>query len=119
MKQRIQTTGKRVLPENTPRRTLRCSHFWGDMDLVKYIAAAAVLLLLLLNLLSHYVSVVRYYGNGMEPTLSDREVLLVVKTQEVGEGDVIAFYYNNKVLVRRVVCEGGRELSIDAAGNVS
>lgn len=31
---------------------------------------------------------------------------------------MIAFHYNNKVLVRRVVCEGGKQLTIDSDGTV-
>lgn len=115
MRKRIQTTGKQTLSaQGQPLQRRR----GNGGQLFKAIAAGAVLLLLVLNLLSQFVSVVRYYGNGMEPTLSDREILLVVKTDQVEAGDVIAFYYNNKVLVRRVVCTGGAELDMDDAGNV-
>ncbi len=80
----------------------------------------AVLLgvMLLANLFTHVFMVVRYYGSGMEPALTDRQVLLMLKTDKVEQGDVIAFYYNNKVLVRRVICRGGQNFEMDRTGTV-
>lgn len=75
--------------------------------------------ILLLNLFTYLLHVVRYYGDGMEPTLSSGQTLLVLRTSRVSEGDVIAFYYNNKVLVRRVIGTGGSRVSIEKDGTVS
>ncbi len=80
-----------------------------------FLAAA----ILLLNLFTHVFPVVRYYGDGMEPSISNGEILLVSKVGSVEEGDIIAFYYNNKVLVRRVICTGGKQLTIEKDGTVS
>lgn len=83
---------------------------------------AAILLamaILVLNVFTHLLSVVSYYGDGMEPTLSSGATLLVSKVADVSEGDVVAFYYNNKVLVRRVICTGGKQISIDREGAVT
>ena len=74
---------------------------------------------LLLNVLTYAVSVVRYYGDGMEPTLQNGQILVIVKTQDVSAGDIIAFYYNNKTLVRRVICEGGKTIALDQSGAVT
>ena len=80
--------------------------------------AAALVAVILLNLFTHVFAVVRYYGDGMEPTLSGGQTLVLLRTDEVDEGDVIAFYYNNKILVRRVICEGGKQISISGDGTV-
>ena len=77
--------------------------------------AAAIVLL---NVFTHLLPVVRYYGDGMEPTLKSGQILLVSKTAKISEGDVVAFYYNNKVLVRRVVCTGGHQLTLEKDGTV-
>ena len=85
-------------------------------------AAALVLILVLVNLFSFTFSVVQYYGDGMEPSLQNRQILLIRKTdgaKKVEEGDIVAFYYNNNVLVRRVICAGGRVISIDDTGAVA
>lgn len=88
-------------------------HLW------KWIAAAVVLAVLLLNVFTHIFQVVSYNGSGMEPGLRGGQTLVLFKTQKVREGDVIAFYYNNQVLVRRVVATGGKQLEIDNQGTVS
>ena len=86
---------------------------------LKMIGAACVAVLLLVNLFTQVFMVVRYYGDGMEPTLTDRQLLIVRKTDKVSQGDIIAFYYNNKVLVRRVICEGGSTISVSDSGAVT
>ena len=74
---------------------------------------------LLLNLFTFIMPVVKYYGNSMSPTLEDGQILIVNKMSEVKSGDIVAFYYNNKVIVRRVVATGNQQISIDVFGAVS
>ena len=81
-------------------------------------ASLLLVVVVLINLFNHVLPVVRYYGDGMEPTLHSGQLLVLLKTERVQEGDVIAFYYNNKVLVRRVICDGGQQIAIDPAGTV-
>ena len=73
----------------------------------------------LLNLFTFIMPVVKYYGNSMTPTLDDGQILLVNKMAEIKSGDIIAFYYNNKVIVRRVVATGNNQVAIDVFGTVS
>lgn len=74
---------------------------------------------LLLNLFTFIMPVVKYYGNSMSPTLANGQILIVSKVTPVESGDIIAFYYNNKVIVRRVVATGNSQVSIDVFGTVS
>lgn len=74
--------------------------------------------LILVNLFTHVLQIVRYNGDGMEPNLSSGQTLVLLKTTNVSEGDIIAFYYNNQVLVRRVICLGGKQLDIETDGTV-
>lgn len=97
--------------KNNKNQVLR--HLW------KWIAAAVVLAILLLNIFTHVFQIVRYNGTGMEPSLQGGQVLAILKTQKVEEGDIIAFYYNNQILIRRVICEGGKQVEIDNSGIVS
>lgn len=85
----------------------------------RWLAAIALLAVLLVNLFTHVVQIVNYNGTGMEPNLQGGQTLVILKTQKVQEGDIIAFYYNNQVLVRRVICEGGKQLEIGQDGVVS
>lgn len=86
------------------------------LTIVSILLAVAIVLL---NVFTYLLNVVRYYGDGMEPTMSSGQVLLVARTHQVSEGDIIAFYYNNKVLVRRVICTEGKQVSISKDGTVS
>ena len=56
------------------------------------VAAAAVLVATLL------LPVLRIYGTSMTPTLDNGQIVVSVKTGELEPGDVVAFYYNNKIL---------------------
>ena len=88
-------------------------HLW------KWIVAAVVLAILLLNLFTHIFQIVNYNGTGMEPGLEGGQTLVIRKTQKVEKGDIIAFYYNNQILVRRVIAVGGEQIEIDEHGKVS
>ena len=77
------------------------------------VAAVAVLVS---NLL---FPVLRIYGVSMEPTLVNGNVVLAVRKGIYDRGDVIAFYYNNKILVKRVIGLPGEWVDIDENGEVS
>ena len=77
-----------------------------------------VALVILLNIFTHVFAIVRYFGNGMEPALRNGQTLILKRTENVKEGDIVAFYYNNQLLVRRVICEGGKQISIGKDGSV-
>ena len=65
-----------------------------------------------------FLPVFRIYGSSMTPTLVDGQVIVSVKEKNFQNGDMIAFYYNNKILVKRVIAHGGDWVDIDEDGNV-
>lgn len=77
------------------------------------VAAVTVLIATLL------LPVLRIYGFSMSPTLIDGDVVISLKGGTFERGEVIAFYYNNKILVKRVVGLPGEWIDIDSGGNVS
>ena len=85
---------------------------------LKYVFAILVTASLLLNLFTFGLPIVKYYGSSMSPTLEDEQILVVNKMLEINSGDIIAFYYNNKVIVRRVIATGNNQVTIDVFGNV-
>ena len=76
------------------------------------VAAIAVLVATL------WLPVMQTYGSSMTPTLDNGELILSLKSKELKQGDIIAFYYNNKVLVKRVIAGPGEWVDIDEAGTV-
>ena len=76
------------------------------------VAAVAVLVATLL------MPVLQIYGGSMTPTLADRDIVLSLKQSEFECGDVVAFYYNNKILVKRVIAKSGEWVDITPEGDV-
>jgi signal peptidase I len=76
------------------------------------VAAVAVLVATL------WLPVMQTYGNSMSPTLYNGEIIFSVKTSKPEQGDVIAFYYNNKVLVKRVIAGPGDWVDLKEDGTV-
>lgn len=76
------------------------------------VAAVAVLVATLL------LPVLRIYGSSMTPSLSEGDVVVSVKGMNFSRGDVVSFYYNNKILVKRVIAFQGEWVNIDDQGNV-
>lgn len=77
------------------------------------VAAVAILVATL------WLPVLQIYGNSMTPTLEAEDVVVSVKGMEFKPGDVLAFYYNNKILVKRLIALPGSWVDIDQDGNVT
>lgn len=90
------------------RRTLR-----STVNTLITVAAIAVLVATLL------LPVLQIYGSSMTPTLTDGDIVLSLKEADFERQDVIAFYYNNKILVKRVIARAGEWVNIDEEGNVT
>lgn len=76
------------------------------------VAAIAVLVAVLL------LPVLQIYGTSMTPTLEEGNIVVSVKGGSLKTGDICAFYYNNKILVKRVIAQSGEWVDIDDEGNV-
>lgn len=76
------------------------------------VAAVAVLVAVLL------LPVLQTYGDSMAPTLVEGDIVLSLKGGGFDTGDIIAFYYNNKILVKRVIAQAGQWVDIAEDGQV-
>lgn len=76
---------------------------------------AAALAIIISNV---FMPVLQVTGNSMAPTLEEGEILLANKNAKFNTGDIIAFYYNNKILVKRVIATAGDWINISADGTV-
>lgn len=75
-------------------------------------AAAAVLVAMMI------LPIFRIYGSSMNPTLEEGNVVAAVKNENMKQGDLVAFYFNNKILVKRVIATSGQWVNIDDDGTV-
>ena len=80
---------KRVKYNDRSRNTLK-----NTIYVLLVVAAIAVLVATL------FLPVLQIYGSSMTPTLHDGQLIVSVKEKEFEAGDIIAFYYNNKILVK-------------------
>jgi len=99
---------QRIRYKEAYSRTLKSTFF-------ALISLAAVLVLLFTLVLPVY----RVHGTLMDPTLADGQLVATLPHTDIRPGDIIAFYYNNKVLIKRVIALEGDTVNIDAKGNVS
>ena len=76
------------------------------------VAAVAVLVAVLL------LPILRIYGKSMNGTLDSGDIVVSVKSSGFETGDVIAFYYNNNILVKRVIANPGDWVDMDKEGSV-
>ena len=57
-------------------------------------------------------------GHNMEPGLQPGDVIILYKTADVDTGEICAFYFNNKLLLRRIIAREGDTVEIDEKGYV-
>ena len=98
---------KRIRYKERYRKTMENTIF-----MLITVAAIAVLVATLA------LPVLQIYGSSMTPSLSDGEIVVSVKTAEFEKEDIVAFYYNNKILVKRVIARAGEWVEIDQDGQV-
>ena len=76
------------------------------------VSALAVLVAVLL------MPVLEIYGSSMAPTLAEGDIVLSLKGTDFQTGDVMGFYYNNNILVKRIIAQAGDWVDITQDGTV-
>ena len=76
------------------------------------VAAATVLVAVLL------LPILKIYGRSMSATLDSGDIVVSIKGTEMQTGDIVAFYYNNNILVKRVIANSGDWVDLDEDGTV-
>lgn len=66
-----------------------------------------------------FLPVLQVSGTSMEPTLDDGDIILLLKSERFTTGDICGLYWQNKLLLKRVIGGPGDIIDIDAAGNVT
>ncbi len=103
----IQTERKRIRRGFYYRQALR-----GTVSVLLVVAAVAVLITTL------FLPILQISGDSMSPTLEHDEIVVMLKTKKFEKGDLVGFYYQGKILLKRVIALPGEEVAIDADGNV-
>lgn len=103
----IQHERKRIRRKDYYKQAL-----WGTVSVLVVVAAVAVLIATL------FLPILQISGDSMSPTLDHDEIVMLVKTKKFQRGDLIGFYYQGKILLKRVIALPEDEVLIDADGVV-
>ena len=106
-KAQVETERKRYRRQKAYNKALR-----GTIYVLTIVAAVAVLIATLI------LPVLQIEGKSMEPTLSNGDIVLLIKTTRFERGDLCAFTWNNKLLVKRVIGLPGDWIEIDTDGTI-
>lgn len=82
---------------------------------ISILIVAAAIAILIANLL---MPVLRIHGESMTPTLKEDEIVITLKNSDFEQGDIVAFYYGNKLLVKRFIAGPGSWVNIKRDGTV-
>lgn len=105
--QEVEAERKRIRKGVYYRRALR-----GTISVLIVVAAVAVLITTL------FLPILQISGDSMSPTLEHDEIVVLLKNSDFERGDLIGFYYQGKILLKRVIALPGDTIVIDAEGNV-
>lgn len=103
----LQTELKRELYKRRFRKLLR-----STVNALIVVAAIAALVATLV------FPVLQIAGTSMEPSLTDGDFVLLMKSDNLKTGDLCAFYYSNKILIKRIIAVPGDYLWINPDGTV-
>ena len=103
----IQSERKRIRRNAYYRQSLR-----GTVSVLIVVAAVAVLIATL------FLPILQISGDSMAPTLEHDDIVVLFKTKRFDRGDLIGFYYQGKILLKRVIALPEDEVAIDGEGNV-
>ncbi|MBQ8788620.1 MAG: signal peptidase I [Oscillospiraceae bacterium] len=76
------------------------------------VAAFAVLVATL------WMPVLQIYGSSMTPTIDEGQIVISVKGKNFEQGDLVAFYIGNKLLVKRIIACPSDYVLVDENGTV-
>lgn len=65
-----------------------------------------------------WLPVLQIYGSSMTPTLQEGDIVVSLKGSQFRQGDLIAFYLGNKILVKRCIAGPGQWVDLDEDGSV-
>lgn len=105
--QEIEAERKRIRKGVYYRRALR-----GTISVLVVVAAVAVLVTTL------FLPILQISGDSMSPTLEHDEIVVLLKNSGYERGDLVGFYYQGKILLKRIIALPGDTIVIDADGNV-
>lgn len=104
-----------LLEQELAREQYRVRYFQVLRSTIYGLITIIAIVLLLATIL---FPVLHIYGSTMAPTLNDGEIVMLYKKDLPRQDEVIAFYFDNKILIRRVIGIPGDVIEIKSDGSV-
>ena len=103
----LQAELSRETHKNTYLRVIR-----STLNSLVVVAAGAVIVAMLV------LPILQIQGTSMTDTLQDKDIVVALRGSGYKSGDVIAFYYNNNILIKRVIATSGQWVNVADDGTV-
>lgn len=87
----------------------------GLLNSIGVLAAVTAAIILLETL---FLPVLQIFGSSMMPALYEGDFVAAMRYVTPGRGDIVAFYSNDRILVKRVIALPGEQVDIDMDGKV-
>lgn len=107
--------GVEQLEDQLKQERHKIRYLYALRTTVYTILSVAALTILIATL---WLPALQIYGTSMTPNLVEGDIVVAVKSKKFEQGEVIAFYYNNKILVKRVIAGPGDWVDITEDGTV-
>lgn len=87
--------------------------------IVRTVSVLIVVAAISVLIATYWLPVLKVYGSSMSPTMEPGEVIVTVKSDAFKNGDIVAFWQGNKLLIKRVIAGPWQWVDIDSDGVVS
>ena len=87
--------------------------FWRFFSSILVIGAALVLVSAI------WLPIYQITGESMEPTLEQGQLVVALRTQQINPGDIVAMYFENQILMKRIIGISGDQIQLNEDGLIS
>ena len=97
----------------------KVNYFYKYVNVLKNIFYILIIVSAISILISTFIfPVLKIHGQSMGKTIKEGDISISIKKNNYQPGDVIAFYYNNKILIKRVIATSSDWVNILDNGDV-
>jgi signal peptidase I len=120
MKKKLELSVENLPTEQQFQKELNRINYKKEFRRVLYSTISSLLVVASIAVLisTLFLPVLRVTGTSMSPTLINDELVMCSKRSNFKSGDVVAFYFNNKILLKRVIGVAGDIIDIKEDGTV-
>ena len=107
------------IPDDSSEKTRKKGKSWFVKSVLALVVPLLLIALAVMAAFTFWLDVYEVQRSSMDPALSDGDIAVFRKTDDIKRGDIIAFYHDDMVLIKRVIAVGGDLVSLSANGDVT